>query len=301
MPNASLIDVLQKKSQGKIVALANVRTSKVFTPERVMQIQEKITKKLHTPTELTVRNTLSKDVTATGSTSAVTDPTLDGDFVSDKLDADMVSLQLAEQALWEVFVNRPQIRLLNVDIKHIDNDMVVLAAIQSQRNLVPTEVKQIEEVVRKRLTHPRVKLVIRCQVAKDMTSNGRILYGGSHFGQQPKGVDVVTQEMRNILTHMAEFHVTSLDTIWTGDHWSVRAEIYGPRVITSSEVEAAQKHVALLVGKPVKLTALSKAELLVMDNRCMAEEEFTIEETKKRLGPFPVHIKTPKGKGPLPE
>ena len=86
--------------------------------------------------------------------------------------------------------------------------------------------------------------------------------------------------------------MANLDAIWAGNHWSVRAEIYGPRVITSEEVAAAQKHVASRVGKPVKLNALSKSELLVMDNRSMAEEEFTIEHVKKKIGPFPVHVKT---------
>ncbi len=86
--------------------------------------------------------------------------------------------------------------------------------------------------------------------------------------------------------------MTNLDAIWTGKHWSVRAEIYGHRVITPEEVETVQQHVASRVGKPVKLNALSKSELLVMDNRSMAEEEFTIEHVKKKIGPFPVHVKT---------
>ena len=291
-PNASLIDVLHKKSKGKMMVLADVRTSKIFTPDRVMKMQEEIAKTLSMPTELVVRNSLSKDVSATGSTSAVTDPTLNGEFISDKLDADMVSLHLADQGLWEIFAKKPQVRLLNVDIDHIAGDTVILASVQSQRNLVPAEIKQIEEVLQRRLAKPTLKLVIRCQVATDMTSNGRILYGASHFGHPPKGVDVVGREMRKTLKSSGKFHVTNLDAIWTGKHWSVRAEIYGPRVITPEEVEAAQKHVASRVGKPVKLNALSKSELLVMDNRSMAEEEFTVEHVKKKLGPFPVHIKT---------
>ena len=300
-PNASLIDVLHKESQGKMMVLANVRTSKIFTPDRVMKMQREIAKTLSIPTELVVRNSLSKDVSATGSTSAVTDPTLNGEFISDKLDADMVSLHLADQGLWEIFANRPQIRLLNVDIEHIAGDTVILASVQSQRDLVPAEIKQIEEVLQRRLAKPTLKLVIRCQVTTDMTSNGRILYGVSHFGHQPKGVDVVGREMRKTLNSSGEFHVTNVDATWTGNHWSVRAEIYGPRVITPKEVEAAQKHVALRIGKPVKLNALSKSELLVMDNRSMAEEEVTIEHVKKKLGPFPVHVKTEKYKKRLPK
>jgi hypothetical protein len=137
-----------------------------------------------------------------------------------------------------------------------------------------------------------MKLVIRCQVATDMTSKGRILYSDAHFGSPPKGTDVVDREMRKALKRHGKFKVTNLDTIWTGKHWSVMAEIYGHRVITIDEVEAAQRHVASRVGKPVKLNALSKSELMVMDNRSMAEEEFTIEQVKRKLGPFPVHRKT---------
>ena len=291
-PNASLIDVLHKISKDKMLVLATVRTSKVFTPDRVMKMQKEIAKTLGIPTELVVRNSLSKDVSATGSTSAVTDPTLDGDFITDNLNADMVSLHLADQGLWEIFAKKPQTRLLNVDIEHIEGDTVILASVQSQRDLVPAEIKQIEEVLQRRLANPKLRLVIRCQVTTDMTSNGRILYGSSHFGPQPKGVDVVDREMRKALKSLGGFHATNLDAIWTGKHWSVRAEIYGPRVITPKEVAAAQKHVASRVGKPVKLNALSKSELLVMDNRSLAQEEFTIKQVKKKIGPFPVHLKT---------
>ena len=291
-PNASLIDVLHKMSKDKMMVLATVRTSKIFTPDRVMKMQKEIAKTLDMPTELVVRNSLSKDVSATGSTSAVTDPTLDGDFITDKLNADMVSLHLADQGLWEIFAKRPQVRLLNVDIEHIAGDTVILASVQSQRDLVPAEIKQIEEVLQRRLANPKLRLVVRCQVTTDMTSNGRILYGASHFGPQPKGVDVVDGEMRKALKSLGGFHVTNLDAIWTGKHWSVRAEVYGPRVITPKEVAAAQKHVASRVGKPVKLNALSKSELLVMDNRSTAEEEFTIEHVKKKIGPFPANKQT---------
>jgi len=294
-PNTSLIDVLHKRSDGKVMILANVRTSKVFTPNRVKKLQQEIANELGMPAELVVRNSLSKDVTATGSTSAVTDPNLNGDFISDKMDADMVSLHLADQALWEVFSNMPQVRLLDVDIHHIASDTVILASIQSQRNLVPGEIRQIEKMLRRRLTHPALRLVIRCQVTSDMTSSGRILYGAAHFGKPPEGVDVVKQEMRSILKGLGEFHVTNLDAIWTGTHWSVRAEIYGPRVITPKEVAVAEKQVASRTGKPVKLSALSKAELLVMDNRTLAEEEFTIEELSRKIGPFPVQSKADKG------
>lgn len=292
MPNASLIDVLHRKSKGKMMVLANVRTSKVFTPDRVMKLQREIAKTLSIPTELVVRNSLSKDVSATGSTSAMADPTLNGEFISDKLDADMVSLHQADQALWEIFAKRPQVRLLNVDIDHIAGDTVILASVQGERNLVPAEIKQIEDVLQRRLAKPALKLVIRCEVTTDMTSNGRILYGASHFGTPPKGVNVVDREMRKTLKASGKFHVTNLDSIWTGKHWSVRAEIYGRRVITPGEVKAAQEYVASRVGNPVKLNALSRSELLVMDNRSMAEEEFTIEHVKKKLGPFPVHVKT---------
>ena len=291
-PNASLINVLHRKHEGKMMILANVRTSKTFTPDFVKQMQNNISKTLDMPTELVVRNSMSKDVSATGSTSAVTDPTLNGEFISNKMDEDMVTLHQADQALWEIFANRPLIRLLDVDIEHIAGEMTILASVQSQRNLVPTETRQIEEVLQRRLGKPAMKLVIRCQVATDMTSKGRIMYSDAHFGSPPKGADVVDREMRKALKKYGKFKVTNLDTIWTGKHWSVMAEIYGHRVITIDEVEATQRHVGSRVGKPVKLNALSKSELMVMDNRSMAEEEFTIEQVKQKLGPFPVHRKT---------
>ncbi|MBU2516317.1 MAG: hypothetical protein KKB57_01945, partial [Proteobacteria bacterium] len=281
-PNTSLVLAMHKEIEGKMHVLAVVRTPKVFPPDRVGRMQEKIAKKVENPVILVVRNALSKDISSTGTTSAVVNPTLDGRIFSDKVDPSVQRIQASEQILREMFSSRPHLLLLDVDLLHLAGDPVILATVQTPRPLLAQEVAEFEGAIQKRLKEPGLRLLVQCQVPVDVTSRGRILLSGAHFGQQDPRARRVAKLARQALEASGVYYVTNLDAAWDQNHWQVRAEVYGPTVISPMQINQAEHKVAELMGQPVKLLAWSRAELVVTDRRSLPRERFIREQQAAR-------------------
>ncbi|MFH1060165.1 MAG: DUF389 domain-containing protein [Pseudomonadota bacterium] len=282
-PNASLENVVFNQGGDKVNVLATIRTPKVIPPERVSGLQQELGAALGCPVQLVVRSALAKDISPTGATSAVVPVGLGGGFITDKLDPDVLKEQLAEQALREILSDSPQYLLLDVDLLYIAGQPVVLASVQSSRALIPFEVAQAEERLRRRVGDPNLRLVARCQMATDITSQGRILYGEAHFGPQPPGAGQVAESVRQAMRGLGDFYAVNLDPILRASGWQARGEVYGPRVLSKAEVARIEKEVAAKVGRPVKLYVWSKAELMVTRDEAVSQEDFT----RQRLGQAP--------------
>ncbi|HZE20633.1 MAG TPA: DUF389 domain-containing protein, partial [Desulfobaccales bacterium] len=129
-PSTSLVSTIHQEYKGKLYILATVRTPKLIDPNRVRAIQDDLSRKLGLPTELIVRVSLAKDVSATGSTSQVTAQNLNGFFLGGKLSPDVMKVQSAEQALREILAARPDLTLKDVDLLHFPRGPVIMATIQ---------------------------------------------------------------------------------------------------------------------------------------------------------------------------
>lgn len=281
-PTTSLTDLVYHDNKGKLQILATVRTPQVMSPDRVKAIEKELNSKLDMPAELIVRCVLAKDISPTGSTSAVMAQTLDGTFVATKLDPDVAKWQLAEQTLREMLASRPDLLLLDVDLLRIAGSPVILASIQSSRALLPYEVEGAQAKLRDRLKDPTVILLARCQVPIDVTGRGRILIGRAHFGEQPKGATEVEQEIRNVAEKLGDYFVTNVDAVWNEDHWTATAEVVGTRVITTEDVNRIEQLVSKEVGQRLELNAWSRAELMITGKRSMALDEYTKQKLQAR-------------------
>jgi uncharacterized hydrophobic protein (TIGR00271 family) len=274
-PTTSLDDIVYHKQKKQLQILATVRIPKVMSPDRVKTLDEQLENRLNMPVELIVRCILSKDVSPTGTTSAVMAQSLDGSFVADKLDPDVFKEQLAEQTLRELLAARPDLSLLDVDLLYIAGDPVVLATIQSSRALIPYEVEDAETKLRARLKDPNLILLARCQVPEDVTARGRILMGRAHFGTLPEGTSRVEEQTILAVKQFGDLFATNVDAVWDTDHWNVTAEVVGSRVMTTRDVQKVEKSVAAIVGQPVELNAWSRVELMVSGSQYMALDDYT--------------------------
>ncbi|MCK8601672.1 DUF389 domain-containing protein [Desulfoferrobacter suflitae] len=283
-PTTSLTDLVYHDNRGRLEILATVRTPKVMLPDRVKLIEQQLNDQLDRPAELIVRCVLAKDISPTGTTSAAMTQTLDGTFVARDLDPDVARVQLAEQALREMFSSRPDLLLMDVDLLHIAGKPVILASVQSSRALLPYEVEQAQTSLRKRLNAPDTILLARCQVPQDITGKGRILLGRAHFGDPSEGDRKVEEAIRAAVDRLGGYFTTNVDAVWNGAHWSVTSEIVGERVITPKEVNRIEQLVAEEIGQAVKLNAWSRAELMVTDNRSMAIDDYTKGKLQARTG-----------------
>ncbi len=286
-PVTALVRTLHKEADGTLYVLATVRTPKVAKPNTVRKLQKQISQKLDIPVHLVVRNAISKDISATGTTSEVVAPSLDGIFISSDTSPYIRRLQVSEQTLRELFAKRPELLLMDVDMLDLAGEPVVLASVQSPRILLAHEISEFEDAIRKRLKDPKVRLLVQVQVPTDVTSRGRILLGSAHFGEQDKGAQEVKELVRRAITAGRKYFVTNIDSAWQKDHWLVRAEVFGEKVISPARIRMVEAQVADQVGKPVKIQAWSRAELIVQDDRAMPLDQFTREQQKLRAEKAP--------------
>jgi uncharacterized hydrophobic protein (TIGR00271 family) len=282
-PSTSLVSTIFQRHEGKLYILAMVRTPKVIAPDQVKAIQESLDRHLGQPVELIVRALLAKDISATGSTSQVTAQNLDGFFLTSKMPTEVMKVQIAEQALREVLTHRPDLYLVDVDLRQFPRGPVIIATLQGSRALIPAEVQEFERAVQARLHDPNIRLLARCLPSEDVDSQGRILYGWAHFGSQsPEELAlqervemVVRQEMKKF----PDLFVTSADAIRDKERWSVRVEAVGPRAISGRDLSKLEKAVAHRIGKPVKIFLWFRAEVMITDEGYSSLEELT----RKRL------------------
>jgi hypothetical protein len=115
-PSTALYRVDFSRGDDGVDVIAEVHTPRVRPPERVNEIQDALRSGLGEPVRLFMRCTLTKDVTATGSTTLRQYLSLNGKVATAPVSPDMALLQQAEQVAREVVTTRPDIVLKDVEL-----------------------------------------------------------------------------------------------------------------------------------------------------------------------------------------
>jgi hypothetical protein len=278
-PSTSLVSAIHQEYQGKLYILATVRTPKVIDPNRVKSIQDDLSHKLGIPTELIVRVSLTKDVSATGCTSQVTAQNLNDFFLGGKLAPDVLTVQSAEQALREILAARPDLILKDVDLLHFPRGPVIMATIQGSRPLIPEEIEEFQKSMQERLHNPKLRLLARCLTTVDVDPEGRVLYGWAHFGSQSPQEralqDHTEAVVRQEFKKFSDLFVTNVDVISKDDAWAVRVEAVGTRAISPRELAGLESALSRQVQKPTKIYLWFRGEAMITDQGTSSMEEFT--------------------------
>src|SRR5262249_44018411 len=161
--------------KGGVDVLAEVRTPHVPVPGRVNEIQDALASRLRMPVRLFMRCTLTKDVTATGSTTLRPYLSLNGEVTTAPISPDMRLLQQAEQVAREVVATRPNIVLKDVQLVNFATGPVIVVSIESSRAPNPEQVARFEALLQERLGEQNVRVMIRVAESVDTTSKGRVL------------------------------------------------------------------------------------------------------------------------------
>ena len=218
-------------------------------------------------TQLIVSCDIVTDVSATGSTSAVVSENLDGEFISTDLDPKVRRFQLAEQALREVLEDQLALSLVKFDILELKQGPLILATIQSSRPLISADVAKFEKTIQQRLDDPELRLLIRSDDIVGVSSKGRVLYGLAHFGNLPEEEfakqESIEATTRSAIESIKNMFVTAVDAIRKGNGWSIRAEVFGPRIFSPSEVQLIENKIAQVAEQIVKLEIFWRNEMIV--------------------------------------
>jgi len=83
IPGVDIEKILIQHDPDLLNVLATVQTSNALNPEKVRSYEEEISGMFNIETKLVIRNVQAKDIAATGSTSQIRAPDLDGDFIDE--------------------------------------------------------------------------------------------------------------------------------------------------------------------------------------------------------------------------
>src|SRR5262249_47276819 len=273
-PSTALSGLDFSRGKDGVDVLAEVRTPHVPAPGRVNEIQDALGSRLGEPVRLFMRCTLTKDVTATGSTTLRPYLSLNGKVTTTPVSADMRLLQQAEQVAREVVATRPDIVLKDVELVNLPSGPVLIASIDSPRPPNPERIARFEALLRERLGGERVRVIVRVAESVDVTSKGRILFGEAHFGatseDEARRRRTAEETVRTDLQGLPSTFVTAIDAIHGESGWAVRAEVVGPRVLTPDEVHGVEERAAKAMGEPVDLAVRARTDVLVTGKRYRA-------------------------------
>jgi hypothetical protein len=266
-PSTALSAVEFSREREGVDVLAEVRTPHVPAPGRVNEIQEALRSRLGEPVRLFMRCTLTKDVTATGSTTIRPYLSLNGDVTTAPISPDMRLLQQAEQVAREVVATRPNIILKDVELVKFPTGPVIVVSIETSRAPGPDRIALFEDHLRQRVGEQGARIIVRVAETEDITSKGRVLFGEAHFGSESEDEArrqrSIEDTVRASLQSLPNTFVTAIDAVRSESGWAVRADVVGPRVLTPGEVRDIEERAAKASGEPVELTVRARTDVLV--------------------------------------
>ena len=285
-PATFIEKVIYKREGDRLDILANVTTPRVLSPGKIKEVQNKLNHRLALKTNLIMRCHITKDISSTGSASGVVGRNLDGQFITTELHPRVKRLQIGEQVLREILEGYPGLSFDTLDLVQLGKEPILIARIHGSRTLIPFEVSQFQEAVRKRLGDTQVRLMIRSDNIVDVTSKGRILYGGAHFNDYSPDEKALQgrleRDVRDQIMQIKDMHAPNADAVRRNGKWSVRAEVVGPRVLGPSEIKSIGKKVSRTTNQDVTVHAWCRVELIVTEDHSTSIEGFTKELVEKR-------------------
>ena len=112
-----------------------------------------------------------------------------------------------------------------------------------------------------------MRLLIRSNSIDGISSKGRVLFGRAHFGdlseEDESTQKKIEETTRSAIDGIENMFTASVDAIQEDNGWSVRAEVYGPRVLSPKEVNNVENKITQAAGQAVTLEVWAHTELVV--------------------------------------
>ena len=289
--SSSLDSFIYDKENGKLYILANVKSPKIITPDRVEGIQRTLSEITKFPTQLIVRDVISKDIAALGSSGGeVIGQNLDGFFLNESLTDEERAIHDSEQIFLEKLSYWPGMDLIDVEYADLPRGPTIIATIQGYRNLSEPEIGELERKLRERLKNPELNLIVRNVETSLSDKRGRVLTGWRYEAD----LSHEQEDMRNrieeeILSKFKEFDALFPVNIHhndKGEFWDVLIEAVGIKAISPEELEKMEEDISNKVNRKVNIDVWYKADTVITDTGYESFEHYTdanINELDKYL------------------
>jgi uncharacterized hydrophobic protein (TIGR00271 family) len=280
--SSSLDSFIYDKEKGKLYVLANVRSPKIINPDKVEEIQKTLSGVAKLPTELIVRNVISKDVAAVGSTGGeVIGQNLDGFFLNKSLTDEEKALKESEQIFLEKLSYWPGMDLIGVEYAVIPRGPTIIATIQGYRNLSEPEIEELEHRLKEKLENPELNLIVRNVETSLSDRRGRVLTGWRYtddFSDEQEYTRIVIDE--EITAKFREFDAlfpVNIHHSDKGDLWDVLVEAVGINVISPEELNEIEESISNKVNRKVNIDIWYRADTVITDKGYVSFEQYTDE------------------------
>ena len=266
---SDLEEVVYRRYKDKIYCLAHVHASGYITPYRVKLMEKELEKKLDQPVELFVRSTLSKDVSATGSTNQVITETLDGFFIGRESDPKIDLIKTAEQTIREYLDNKPSLHVQHVNLMPLSGKKVILATLTGPKSLSSEEIGMLESDIQDRSGEEKVLLTIRHIDLNLSDRFGTIYYEWMSLEDWSSEQFAAIESIKFFLTaEFAKSEYSIVDYTFTirDGVYHIMLELAGTRLYSPDEFALLRKKLANFTKDPVEIYVRSRPEVVLTEN-----------------------------------
>ncbi len=271
---------------GEVHAMAQIHTPVKVDSNIVQRLEDQLAEKLEMPVHLVVREVNTNIVSSKGSDVAVVDRNLDGLFIDKKVRPEVRALQNAELSIKNYLKDHTDLHLVTADYFKQQDKPVILARIAGFRRLAASEIRFLQDTIRKEVDEPHLKLVLRFEHIALYTDNGAILPGWettiTPTKQQRKTMDALVLALKSALKKNEYFILHSVHQDIQKNHYALLANINGSGVFEKQNLLALQDQLQSLANKPVKLYAWINQDAVMTDQGLTSYQELYLKRKAKR-------------------
>lgn len=271
----------------KAYILVELHSPSQITPDQVEDIETELATKTSIPIELIVRTIKSSDTSSSGSNSAVAAQGLDGFFVSPVVNPTIHKIRLSEQAIREYLDDKIGLDLLDVDYLNLLRGPTILAMITGIRKLYPTDIQEMERLIKERTTDHDLNLMIRFVKVDLLDKEGNYRYGWTSLinpsAKQLHIKDTVLMEIEKAFLRNGTHLVENINTSITEKGYTFLVEISGTSPYNQADLIQLQDKLNRLSDKPVKVYIWFNHGVVVTDKGLASYEKLTKSRVETEL------------------
>jgi len=250
-----------------IYVMADIHSSRTFTPKQVSRLQASLRKEIEKPIYLIVRSKMAHEITAIGSNLKLGKQQLDGAFSSKSLSPQVLNAKIADTAIRNYLSEYIGYELDNVRVINTGNIMTIVAAIYGVSPPIPEKIKEMEQAIQKELGQPDLRLLVSFIETRlyDRTGSVRLEFSAVHPLEQDqqlaaeKSIDAIKKE----LSTTPNIAINGISNTYIDGVIFVLLELSGPSVLTPEDVQRMEQQATDAAKIPVRLFASMTAETVV--------------------------------------
>ncbi|MHC4771883.1 MAG: TIGR00341 family protein [Planctomycetota bacterium] len=290
IPGTFLRDFMMHSEKEGLHVLAAVHTPTMISPEMVQKIEVILSAELNKPIDLIVRNSIVKDIGATGSHSPILAQTLDGDFIENKVTPVEKMIALTEQVFWEQCGHKAGFQVINITHRPGESGDILLASIQALSPLSTQKILSIETEVRNRLQDQTVQILLSSHVPQLQTSRGPVLFEWIQYKDlTPERLltqDRIKNEMSAAFEQWDDVFLLSTHFRIDDSTWQILLEVSGLRHVQKEEIAHLRRIATKAAGRGVEVFVRFRNQMVITEQGYLPYDEFvkdTLKENKESI------------------